>query len=219
MRKRKMSSDNLLISNGIGQPATWSYTTTSQDKGDSDMVQSTTIVKVAGALLRAQRNMGGAVKDAKNPFFKSSYANLNSVREASHPSLNAEGIVVLQPTISRDGKSYVRTLLLHESGEYIGSDTEIVCSKQNDAQAQGSAISYSRRYGLQSLLSLGTADDDGEATMNRTSPVKEWAKPMGAVTIVDVPSTNTTVATKSNGSFKKPQAKATPVVDTAEGWD
>ena len=41
------------------------------------------------------------------------------------------------------------------------SFTEIVFAKQNDAQAQGSGITYARRYGLQSFVCVGADDDDG----------------------------------------------------------
>jgi hypothetical protein len=51
--------------------------------------------------------------------------------------------------------------LLHESGETLESNTEIIFNKLNDAQAQGSGISYARRYGLQSFLCVGADDDDG----------------------------------------------------------
>lgn len=131
------------------------------------MNKSDSIVKIAGALLRAQRNMGNASKDSKNPFFKSKYADLNSVREVAHPALNAENISILQPMVNVDGKNFVETLLLHESGEWISSLTEIVCSKMSDPQSAGAAISYSRRYGLQSLVSIGAEDNDAEGAMNR----------------------------------------------------
>jgi hypothetical protein len=68
---------------------------------------------------------------------------------------------VLQPICQIDGKNYVKTLLLHESGETLESNTEIIFNKMNDAQAQGSGISYARRYGLQSFLCVGADDDDG----------------------------------------------------------
>lgn len=118
-------------------------------------------VTIASALLKAQMEMGNAVKDSANPFFKSKYADLNSIREACMPSLNKNGIVVLQPTVVENGKNYVKTLLLHESGESMECLTEIVFSKQNDAQAQGSGITYARRYGLQSFVNVGADDDDG----------------------------------------------------------
>ena len=46
-------------------------------------------------------------------------------------------------------------MLLHESGESFEGLTEIIYSKQNDAQSQGSGITYARRYGLQSLVNVG----------------------------------------------------------------
>lgn len=131
------------------------------------MTMSETITKLAPALLAAQKSMGDAKKDSKNPFFKSSYADLNAVREVAIPALNAQGITVLQPTVVVDGKNFVNTLLLHESGEYLGSLTEIRNTK-GDAQSEGSGISYARRYGLQSFLNIGAVDDDGESTMKRT---------------------------------------------------
>jgi hypothetical protein len=130
------------------------------------MNMSESILKLAPALLAAQKSMGNATKDSKNPFFKSSYADLNAVREVAIPALNAQGITILQPTVVVGGKNYVNTLLLHESGEYMGSLTEIKNTK-GDAQGEGSGISYSRRYGLQSFLNIGAVDDDGEKSMAR----------------------------------------------------
>ena len=124
------------------------------------------------ALIEAQSEMGNAVKDSKNPFFKSTYADLNSIREACIPILNKHKIVVLQPTTHIEGKNFIRTILMHESGETIEGLTEIVYSKQNDAQAQGSGITYARRYGLQSLVNIGAEDDDGnKASVQPKTPV------------------------------------------------
>lgn len=117
--------------------------------------------QIATALVKAQMEMGNAIKDSSNPFFKSKYADLNAIREACMPSLNKHGIVVLQPIVHIDGKNFVKTLLLHESGESLESLTEIVYAKEKDAQAQGSGITYARRYGLQSFVNVGADDDDG----------------------------------------------------------
>jgi hypothetical protein len=133
------------------------------------MAISQNISNIASALLKAQKEMGNAVKDSKNLFFKSKYADLNSVREAVTPALHNNGITVLQLNTPVNGKEYVETLLLHESGEFISSLTEIVCKEANNPQAYGSAISYARRYGLGSMLSVGTEDDDGESAMARNN--------------------------------------------------
>jgi hypothetical protein len=118
--------------------------------------------QISTALLKAQSEMSNPKKGATNPFFKSKYADLNSIREAVIPILNANGISVLQPIVHIDNKNFVKTILLHESGENIESLTEIIYNKVNDAQAQGSGISYARRYSLQSFVCVGADDDDGQ---------------------------------------------------------
>ena len=124
------------------------------------------MIEIAKALINAQSQMSDAKKNAKNPFLKNSYADLNAIREAVIPVLNENKIVVLQPMIEINGEMYVKTLLLHESGETIESITKVVVSKEKDAQSQGSGLTYARRYGLQSLLCVGAVDDDGNASSN-----------------------------------------------------
>ena len=175
------------------------------------MNRSESIAKIAAAIVKAQSVMGNAIKDAKNPFFKSSYANLNAVREAVLPAMNANGISVLQPTIQIDGKSFVETVLLHESGEFISSLTEVVVSKANDAQQQGSGISYARRYGLQSLANIGADDDDGEAAVGRGSSKSSTSSAQTTVSANNVDKLEQTVVQSapaaSRGSFRKNSAK------------
>lgn len=144
------------------------------------MKTSESIVKLSQALLKAQKNIGAATKGAANPFFKSKYADLGSVMEACKSALNDEGITVLQPVQSTDSGDFVETLLLHESGEYISSSMKLVLSKQ-DMQAYGSAVSYARRYSLQSLVFIPAEDDDGEKTMTRERPKTQLAERAPAV--------------------------------------
>lgn len=132
------------------------------------MNKSESVVKIAIALLKAQKLMGGATKGASNPYFKSRYADYSAVLEACKDLLNDNGIVILQPHGTNvQGQSVVETILMHESGEWMSSETPIVVKQGNDPQALGSAITYARRYGLQSLISMPTEDDDGEKAMTR----------------------------------------------------
>ena len=162
------------------------------------METSQSISKIMPALHKAQTAMGSAKKGADNPYFKSKYADLGSVLESCKSLLNDNGITILQPHSTQaftnsEGvtltKDFVETVLIHESGEFIKSSTPVVVAKQNDPQALGSAITYARRYGLQSLLSIPAEDDDGEGAMARkgtsfkkkevkkeAAPVKEEAK-------------------------------------------
>jgi hypothetical protein len=146
------------------------------------MNMSTSIGLIAPALLAAQKEMSNAKKGSVNPFFKSKFADLNSVREAVTPALHANGIMLMQPTVHIDGRNFVRTVLMHESGEYFSGDTEIINGKPTDPQANGAAISYSRRYGLSSMLSVGAEDSDAELAVDRTPKVE--TKPSAPPNIV-----------------------------------
>ena len=151
--------------------------------------------EISKAILAAQMEMGNATKGSSNPFFKSKYADLNAIREACLPALHNHGISCLQPTVHIDGKNFIKTILLHESGETFEGLTEIIYSKINDAQAQGSGITYARRYGLQSLLNIGADDDDGnKASVPQKKIVEaqsdiyeysEWLSEIGKVKTID----------------------------------
>ncbi len=120
------------------------------------------------ALLAVQGEIGSISKDSKNPFFKSNYLSLNGVREAVLPVLTKHKVVLLQPTVYQDGKTFIATRLYHsDTGEMIESMTEVVTKKVGDAQDFGSGMSYSRRYGLMSILCLSAEDDDGETAVGR----------------------------------------------------
>lgn len=125
------------------------------------METSPQINEIAAALAAAQSEMGNATKGSTNPYFKNRYADLNAIREAALPVLNKHGISVIQPNVTRDGKNYVKTVLLHASGQYIAGETEILFREKDNPQAQGSGITYARRYGLQSICNIGADDDDG----------------------------------------------------------
>lgn len=140
------------------------------------MRTSENITNISAALLSAQKKIEAVKKGAVNPYFKSRYADLPSVMEACKKPLNDNGVVILQPIMG----DFVETRLIHaDSGEWMSSRTRIVCKTDNDPQAYGSAITYARRYGLQSMIFLSAEDDDGEGAMNRqtearrSSPLKE----------------------------------------------
>lgn len=125
---------------------------------------------IATALVKAQMEMSTPKKGSVNPFFKNKYADLNDVLEAVVPALNNNGIVVLQPLVNIDGKNFVKTVLMHESGETFESIAEIFCAKQNDAQSYGSGISYARRYALSSICGIGSEDDDAQKAIVKPQP-------------------------------------------------
>lgn len=122
------------------------------------------IAKLAAALHKAQAVMGGAVKDAKNPAFKSKYATLETVIDAAKPALNEAGVFFTQaPGSVSETLLDVTTMLIHaESGQWMRSTVQVPLPKR-DPQGLGSAITYARRYALMSVLGMPAEDDDGNA--------------------------------------------------------
>ena len=129
--------------------------------------------EIATALVKAQKEMQTPKKGSVNPFFKNKYADLNDVLEAVVSALNNNGIVLLQPLVYIDGKNFVKTVLMHESGEVFESFAEIFCAKQNDAQSYGSGISYARRYALSSICGIGSEDDDGQKAVAKVQNMSD----------------------------------------------
>jgi len=130
------------------------------------MNKSDTIASLAAALNKAQAEMSGAKKSAKNPFFRSNYANLEEVINCVKEPFANNGLSFVQFPISGDGLAGVETIIMHESGEFIANEFMLKCAK-NDPQGMGSAITYARRYGLQSAVGIPSEDDDGEGAMQR----------------------------------------------------
>lgn len=133
--------------------------------------QSDNIGKLAEALCKAQGTMVEAKEDSKNPFFKSTYADLTSTWRACKDSLTANGLSITQGAGFVDGQAFLVTTLMHSSGEWINSFYPLYLSKQ-DPQAMGSAVTYARRYALAAIVGVCKEgeDDDAEKAQNRAAP-------------------------------------------------
>lgn len=130
------------------------------------MIQSEQINELAAALVAAQGEFEAVSKTSDNPFFKSKYADLPSVVKAASPILKEHGLAVTQML----GADCLTTLLVHESGQFIG-DEAIMHLPKTDPQGVGSATTYYRRYGYMAILGLvADVDDDGNAASSPQSP-------------------------------------------------
>ncbi|EJV42122.1 hypothetical protein IEK_05788 [Bacillus toyonensis] len=136
------------------------------------MNKSETITELAKALVKFNSEVNKIAKDADNPFFKNNYATLDTIIDEIRPILSKHGLSIMQIP-SGDGQNVtLKTLLLHESGEWLESDELTMKPVKNDPQAVGSCITYARRYSLAAFLSLNTGeDDDGNgATYGKDKP-------------------------------------------------
>ncbi len=154
--------------------------------------RSESIVELAKALSKAQGMIKGAVKDSENPYFHSAYADLASVWDACREPLSKNGLSIIQTTEIIDLKPVLKTVLLHDSGEWISGTYPIIPMRQakdtgwvaaEDPQSMGSAVTYARRYTLAAMVGIAPEDDDGEAAMGRKTedkkPTQEPQKKIG----------------------------------------
>jgi ERF superfamily protein len=147
--------------------------------------QSQTIAKLAEALAKAQGEFEKVEKSAENPFFskankKASYADMASVIAATRQALSKHGISVIQSPRSTltEGQRcvVVATMLIHSSGEWIADELAVPIEKGFTAQSVGSAVTYARRYALQSFLCVAGEDDDGNAATGNKVKTEEDEK-------------------------------------------
>lgn len=125
-------------------------------------------------LLQFQSEVDAVKRDAKNPFFKSNYVDINGVLKAIQPNLTSCGISYVQcPDILDDGTNVLRTTIYDadKPESNIKSTTRLIITK-NDMQQYGSAMTYARRYALISMLGLEAEDDDGNFASGKTGRPK-----------------------------------------------
>ena len=149
------------------------------------MKQSESIKNLAEAMAQAQSQMGSAIKGSSNPFYRSKYADLGSVIEAIKPHFAANGLSYVQFPVSGESSVGVTTRLMHSSGEWLQQDYFIPLGKM-DAQAAGSAITYARRYALQSIAGIPSEDDDGNAATQAAPAVPKTVTKAQAKIISDL---------------------------------
>jgi hypothetical protein len=141
------------------------------------MLQSESIGKLAEAVAKAQGVMESAVKDSKNPFFKSSYSSLAAVWSACRKPLSDNGLSVVQTTEylpESPDMVIVDTRLCHSSGEWIQGRLSMKPVKA-DPQGIGSCLTYARRYALSAMVGIAPEDDDGNAATGKVEGHKVYS--------------------------------------------
>lgn len=132
-------------------------------------------------ILKIQSEIGVLVKTETNPFFKSKYMDINGLLEQLLPLLEKHKLCVVQPLKVIDGKSALKTIVWDtEDEKKDGGYTNILCESDillpdlQDPQKMGSAITYYRRYALQSLFLLRAEDDDANSSSGKQETKKDY---------------------------------------------
>jgi len=125
------------------------------------MNKSESIGQIAKSISLLQGEIEDLTRDKKGYGYK--YADLSQCLKIIRPLLTKNGLAVTQIPGFNEDRVSLETIIMHESGEWIGGTIEIpvtVGKGMIPAQAYGSTISYARRYALVSHLGIATEDDD-----------------------------------------------------------
>ena len=122
------------------------------------------IRNIQSIMQQAHGMMDTVKKNSKNPFFKSNYADINTVLETINPVCDSLGLVVFQAPQIIDGNDvlYTRISLADNPSEFVEGQMRLLLPSA-DMQKLGSAVSYARRYLLVAMFNLQQEDDDGQS--------------------------------------------------------
>jgi hypothetical protein len=166
-------------------------------------VETNQTPKLNEALAKAQAGIKEAAKDGFNPHFQKSYVTLGSDWAACRESLTKNGLSVTQGTEQTEpGKLSLRTTLLHSSGEERSFLMPLILQRQ-DMQGLGSAITYARRYSLESIVGIASDDDDANDAVTKQAPQKTETKAPAP----KAPSKSKTMSSVELANFEMPFGK------------
>ena len=127
------------------------------------MEMSESLTEIGVALSKFQGEVNNVSKDKSGYGYK--YADLAQILDVVRPLLAKHGLSVVQMPGNSDSGVTVSTMLLHSSGQWIKSETQLPmdsAAKMSAAQAAGSVITYARRYALAAALGIAQEDDDAK---------------------------------------------------------
>lgn len=124
------------------------------------------------ALAETQNNIEQPKKDASNPMFKSSYVTLDAVINSIVSARKKAGAKFFFTNVVDNGVMLTRIIGYGDTIDLIGSNiaNDLGNRGTNSAQAEGSALTYARRYSLSMAFGIASdIDDDGNAASNGKS--------------------------------------------------
>lgn len=115
------------------------------------------------AYIQFNSEFQGMKADGTNPYFKSTYITLDGILNTVRPILAKYGLAILQNAYSEDdGTICVKSILIHQSGQFFETGVLKMKPAKQDPQILGSHITYMKRYNLGALLGIcESIDDDG----------------------------------------------------------
>jgi hypothetical protein len=169
------------------------------------------------ALAAAGAQFGTILKDADNPYFKSSYVSLPGLLAVVRPILREQDVLISSSYQLTPSGFVVSTTVTHTlSGGWRVSTFPV--PDPTKPQGVGAAGTYGLRLSLLQLLAISGEDDDGNAATTgavvpNTIPAQQWAAP--AVAAAAAPAA---AATPAPAVVDWSQPQAAPAAGAPQPW-
>ena len=142
------------------------------------MIISEETDKIFAALAKFQSALPKVKKAKEGHGYK--YADLAGCIDIAKEPLANNGLAVLQFPSFSGTESTMVTVIVHESGQYIGAETIMEKAVlhggagSNPAQKMGASITYIRRYALSAALGIAQEDNDAaNVSSKKASPQRQ----------------------------------------------
>jgi len=176
------------------------------------------INEISAALAKAQKTMGNPEKNQSVEIvtktgrtIKFDYADLGALREVSKDPLADNGLSICHLLIPQEGKLYLKTVLMHSSGQSIASLFPL--SGSADMKEFAGEITYAKRYNKAAILDL-FADDDKDGDELQTPKPQRTAQATGPAQV----QTKTTAPKVNPNCISPDQLKRLMTIATNTGW-
>jgi hypothetical protein len=123
-------------------------------------------IKAQAVMEQPKRTKPVTVK-TKDGQYKFDYAPIEEVMAVAKKPLAENGLAIRQMIVEKNTRSYIRTQIVHVSGEFMENDYPIIVGGPS-AQSYAGGVTYARRYGILLALGIAAEDDDGNAADGNT---------------------------------------------------
>jgi len=139
-------------------------------------LESDQLDKFAKAFSGMQGDYESVIANRTNPHYKSRYADLDAALKSVRPLFKKYELSMFQSEEVHNEEKYLRTKLLHSSGQFISSFSQLTQDRPG-LQGYGAGLSYHKRYSACCLLGLTTDNDpddnDAELKSNQNKPQRQ----------------------------------------------
>lgn len=121
------------------------------------------------AALRAELPAMKKDQKANTGTYAYKFFDINQMIEVLEPLLAKHSLAVFQPLTNVNGRPAIKTIVADKNGIMESHEETVTIPDLDDSQKMGGAVTYFRRYSLQSLFFMEAEDDDGNVASGRTT--------------------------------------------------